>query len=615
VHTPLELALAYIARGWNPVPVPHRGKKPLDDNWQARLVDAASAPRLFNGGPQNVGVMLGPTSQGLTDIDLDCAEAIAIAPFILPRTKAIFGRVSKRMSHWLYLTDLSVTTDTAALQLRDPKSKSMLVELRIGGGGKGAQTVFPGSVHEGGEPISWEEDGEPASVDGGNLRQRVRAIAAYSLLARYWPGQGSRHDAARIIGGFLSRLGRKPEQIKVIAEAIARAAGDEEWRDRRTAAHDAAIAHRDGKHAYGLNALREMVGSDTAAKVAEWLDYREGDGPPPHVEEPSAADDKQPQWQWLNISTWDSEPVPERKWAILDRSPLNQAGLFSGHGGTGKSIVELMKNVAHVAGKDWLGSMPEIGPAIYIGAEDEKDEIHRRVAAIANHYQVTFKQLTDGGLYVRCLLGEDATLCAPTRSGKIETTALYRQLYQLAGHIKPKNISIDTLTRAFAGNELDRVQVYAFAMHMQALAMVGGCSVTVLSHPSIAGMATGSGISGSTAWHNAFRFRHYLKGVKAEDGEQSDNDLRELEFLKNQYGSLGEKIVLRWQAGMFLPLQGVGSLDRAAQQAKADEIFLTLLRRFSTANRNVSDKTSANYAPAIFAQEEEAKRAGFSSPT
>ena len=77
-------------------------------------------------------------------------------------------------------------------------------------------------------------------------------------------------------------------------------------------------------------------------------------------------------------------------------------------------------------------------------------------------------------------------------------------------------------------------------MHMQALAMVAEGSVTVLSHPSLAGIASGSGISGSTAWHGAFRFRQYLKGVKASDGEQPESDLRELEFKKNQYGPRGE---------------------------------------------------------------------------
>jgi hypothetical protein len=90
--------------------------------------------------------------------------------------------------------------------------------------------------------------------------------------------------------------------------------------------------------------------------------------------------------RFVDMSKWDSEPIPERKWAIKDRVPLNQAGLFSGEGGTGKSILELMKNVAHVTGKDWLGSMPEPGPAIYIGAEDDENEIHIRLAAIAEHY-------------------------------------------------------------------------------------------------------------------------------------------------------------------------------------------------------------------------------------
>jgi RecA-family ATPase len=169
---------------------------------------------------------------------------------------------------------------------------------------------------------------------------------------------------------------------------------------------------------------------------------------------------------WLDMSRWDDEPVPERKWAIKDRVPANQAGLFSGEGGTGKSIIEMMKNVAHVTGKDWLGSLPEPGPAFYLGAEDDKDEIHIRLAAIASHYQVSFKDLKD--LHVLCLLGEDATLCAVGRTGKVETTPLYSRLKEAAIDIKPRNISIDTLSRAFAGNEIDRAQVYQFASHMQA---------------------------------------------------------------------------------------------------------------------------------------------------
>jgi RecA-family ATPase len=317
-----------------------------------------------------------------------------------------------------------------------------------------------------------------------------------------------------------------------------------------------------------------------------------------------------PKVPWLDMSSFDSAPLPEREWAIKDRVPLKQAGLFSGEGGTGKSIIELQKNVAHVMGRDWLGSLPEPGPAFYIGAEDDKNEIHIRLAAIAKHYGATFKDLVGGGLHVLPLLGQDATLCAVNpRTGRVEVTQLYRKIFEAAGDIKPKNISVDTLSRAFAGNEIDRVQVYAFAQHMQALATAADGSVTILSHPSVQGINSGSGISGSTAWHGAFRFRQYLKGVKADDSDQPDNDLREIEFKKNQYGPRGANMVLRYQHGLFLPEGGASSLDILAREATADQTFLDLVRKFAGQGRNVSDKTSSpNYAPAAFIDDELAKR-------
>ena len=41
--TALEVALTYIGRGWNPVPVPYRSKKPVDDEWQQRVITAETA--------------------------------------------------------------------------------------------------------------------------------------------------------------------------------------------------------------------------------------------------------------------------------------------------------------------------------------------------------------------------------------------------------------------------------------------------------------------------------------------------------------------------------------------------------------------------------------------
>jgi hypothetical protein len=56
----LDVALAYIRRGWNPVPIPFKKKKPIDRDWQNRIIDEATAPRFFNAGLQNIGIQLGP---------------------------------------------------------------------------------------------------------------------------------------------------------------------------------------------------------------------------------------------------------------------------------------------------------------------------------------------------------------------------------------------------------------------------------------------------------------------------------------------------------------------------------------------------------------------------
>jgi hypothetical protein len=345
--TPLALALAYIDRGWNPLPVPFQSKRPTGTNWQSRIIDTSSASRHFNGAPANIGVVLGPSSHGLTDVDLDCAEAVAIAPYILPRTAAIFGRASKRASHWLYYTDLSVTTETAVQRFIDPKTKDTLIELRIGRD-KGAQTIFPGSVHESGEVITWEKDGEPTSVD--NLDRIVRKLAAYTLLARHWPRErSSRHALALVLGGFLARAEFKSSQVKLAAEAITRAAGDEEWKDRRDAAEDAAIAFEGDKHAHGYPSLHDVFGAEIAERVAEWLDYnfRRDDGADESSNEKDAPS--------IGLDSVRASQITMRaiKWFWPGRFAIGKLGLLAGLPDEGKGQVLCYMAAQAIHGRHW----------------------------------------------------------------------------------------------------------------------------------------------------------------------------------------------------------------------------------------------------------------------
>jgi RecA-family ATPase len=299
--------------------------------------------------------------------------------------------------------------------------------------------------------------------------------------------------------------------------------------------------------------------------------------------------------------------------AVPDRIPLRQSSLISGEGGAGKSNTTLHLCCAHVLARDWLRSLPEPGPAIFMDAEDDNKELHIRTGAIAKHYGVTFGDLIKGGLHLLSFVGKDAVLATASRSGKVEPTPLYQQILEAAGDIKPKMIGIASSANVFAGNENDRTQVQQFVALLTAIAIQANGSVQLISHPSLTVINNGTGLSGSTQWHNAVRARSYMASVKAEPGEQPDSDLREIIFKKNQYGPVSESIVLRYQNGLFLPAAGMASLDKAALEMRAQEVFLALLRRFEQENRHVSDKTGTTYAPALFAKEDEAKKAMLTS--
>jgi hypothetical protein len=99
----LQVAEDYIDRGWNPVPIPFMQKGPRAEGWQKTVINEINVRDHFQENvEQNIGIILGATSHGLVDVDLDCPEALAIAPFLIPITKAIFGRESKRQSHLLF---------------------------------------------------------------------------------------------------------------------------------------------------------------------------------------------------------------------------------------------------------------------------------------------------------------------------------------------------------------------------------------------------------------------------------------------------------------------------------------------------------------------------------
>jgi hypothetical protein len=84
----------------------------------------------------------------------------------------------------------------------------------------------------------------------------------------------------------------------------------------------------------------------------------------------------------FSVASFAGKAVPVRKWLVPDVIPANQVTILSGNGGDGKSLLSLQLAVAAVTATGWIGYLPEPGGVLYASAEDDPDEIHRRIAAI-----------------------------------------------------------------------------------------------------------------------------------------------------------------------------------------------------------------------------------------
>jgi hypothetical protein len=289
-----EAAAEYVRRGFAPVPVPHREKRPTLPEWQKLRLTLADIPQYFNGREQNIGLILGiGPGGGLVDVDLDAPEAVAAARELLPDTAFRYGRASKPASHAMYVCEPVPLTK----QYKCPLSGASLVELRgvSRKGETGAQTIVPPSTHPSGEPVRFEPGcrPEPARVAAADLERAVARVAAAALLARHWPGEGSRNQAFLALAGLLARTGWSEAEAAQFARAIYRAL----WgaaADLRQA--DAEVAHtferfRQGGELTGYPTLAELIPERVLKAALRWLGIDASTAPQAQrVVQPTGAD-------------------------------------------------------------------------------------------------------------------------------------------------------------------------------------------------------------------------------------------------------------------------------------------------------------------------------------
>jgi RecA-family ATPase len=305
----------------------------------------------------------------------------------------------------------------------------------------------------------------------------------------------------------------------------------------------------------------------------------------------------------INPADWVDQPVPEREFLVPPLIPHRNVALLYGDGGLGKSLLALDLAAARAAKYSWLGLKTLSGKTLVLSAEDDLDELHRRLDTICFRHGVSLGNLSD--IRLIDLVGQDAVIGELSRNGRIIATELYHFMLRKIAEFTPSLVIVDALADSFAGDENNRIQARQFISMLRKPAITYDCAFLAVAHPSLSGIASGRGTSGTTGWSNSVRARMYLKAVEIE-GAEPDPSLKVLEQPKANYAEPSFEIQLRYENGIFVPVTNGEPLDRTAKKAQAEMVFMTILKRLFTQNRFVGDKPSVNYAPKVFAVEPEA---------
>lgn len=304
--------------------------------------------------------------------------------------------------------------------------------------------------------------------------------------------------------------------------------------------------------------------------------------------------------------TLQGQPIPDRRWLVQDWIPRGSLTMLGGDGGLGKTLLAQMLATAATANVPWLGLHVEPMKCLAIFCEDDEPEIMRRQDAINRHLDIDFADLS--GFAWQSRVGEDNAIVdyAMTETGfgkgLLEPTDLYRSIRRYINENGVQLLILDSLHDLFVGNENSRPEVRRFTQFLTGIALDMGGAVVLTSHPSLSGLNSGSGMSGSTAWNNAVRSRLYLARPESDQDDSPDDDARILSRKKSNYAKANETIPCRWRDGVFVrddsPVGFVETLDKRAQESRAEEAFLAALDEMTDSNIPLSVSPNAsNFAP------------------
>jgi hypothetical protein len=266
---------------------------------------------------------------------------------------------------------------------------------------------------------------------------------------------------------------------------------------------------------------------------------------------------------------------PRRRWLLQNLLPLGKVGAIIAPGGTGKSQLALQLAIAVATGTKLAGTwdVGEKGDVLVLTAEDDLDEIHRRLERTVPHI---VKLSASAGpdirqhLFIKALVGCDNLMTRADASNAVAPTEFVERLLLTFAIEFPdlKLIIIDPLSRFRGGNENSAEDVTRWVEQAERLALATGATVVVLHHTnkaSYSALDVSQGASrGSSAFADGVRFVLNLapareKTLKAAGIQNGTPHLLEAVVTKNNYAPPSDAVVLVRENDGYLTRLGTQS--------------------------------------------------------
>lgn len=220
---------------------------------------------------------------------------------------------------------------------------------------------------------------------------------------------------------------------------------------------------------------------------------------------------------WVPIGQWGAlsvQPAP-RKWLLTrpdDETngvttkgvlPLGKAGMLYADGGTGKTYALIQLAISVAVGRRWLDyfNTPHQGRVLLALAEEDREELHRRLYEVARAMRLTDEQERLAGERVVALPLAGVSACLMTPDGA-DSSFLESLRKQLAAGQDWRLVVIDPLSR-FAGAEAEKDNAAAtrFVQQVESLLAAPGGPTVLVSHHSK--KPANGGVSAGASAHNA----------------------------------------------------------------------------------------------------------------